>query len=217
MPRVRTSTGKTELSNQFDIHKEVVPEGVYLAKVVGCGTATFKGAKDPSAVYSKLTPKIILFNDNQTVIEQDIVLGQIDKDGVLFQPDPKKEAEGVSPVYTDALFFMSALGFDTAEEFAPELVTGQVIVVSVITEVYINRDGREGKKNRVGWRRSNGRIGAGFSRLNVEQESNAAWITEHNLLQYGNMWFVSDTDADAYDAALADLDSEEGSGDSDIL
>src|SRR5690606_21577521 len=120
MPRIRTAEGATEIqTNSFDVRFLPIEPGQYLARVVSVEQGFFTAKSGQK--YMKLRPHVVIFNEsNTTISNQDIVVGAVDENGVLYQPDPKKRAEGVSAVWSPALFFFGALGFERDEDFAPE-------------------------------------------------------------------------------------------------
>ena len=217
MPRMRTKEGQTDIQQTtFSPKFAIIEPGVYLARVSAATQATF--VSNGGQKYLKIRPVVTLFNENGTEISnQDLIVGAVDENDVLFQPDEKKRAEGVSPVWSEALFFMASLGFEDVEDFAVELVTGQIVVVSVVTEEYTSKNGQSGKKNVVGYRRSNGKTGGGFFAVN--EERHADWIKEHDLFQKDGAWWVDENDYDAYQSAMEKLDEEDDEPvqDDDIL
>lgn len=196
-PQVNASSGG---SGRYSL----VEPGYYTAVVSGCkvGTYTgkFKGLKGEFN-YLKLTPEFTLFNEAQTLINrQDITLGVVNSDGVLYRPDGDDEKPAM---FTDGAFFISSLGFvDEAgnvdiEGFAPELVAGQVIRVRVGTENYTDREGETRAKNKI----------TGFYPVRDEDVDNLELYPSRGMI------FLSEEAASAwdelYDAVREDAEATE--------
>lgn len=148
LPKARQGNGGN--SGQY----APVEPGYYVAVALradeGKFNAKFKGQKG-TFDYLKFTPEILLLNEAQTIINrQDIVIGVVDGDGYLYRPDGN---ETKSPLFSDARFFLEAVGFVNENEevaydtFSPELITGQVLRVRVDNETYTDKEGNDRQKN----------------------------------------------------------------------
>ncbi len=140
--------GQRSAGNNKSFH--LVPPDYYLAivksvKFDGSNRWAVKGhkstAKDGKWTHWKLTPDVVLINDNGTLINrQDIIVGAVE-DGALVRPDGDTEQ---SPMWSSAQYFLGALGLLTTDDsgeytldFDPDLITNRIIKVKTAVGGYI--------------------------------------------------------------------------------
>lgn len=151
-------TPKDKDGNQIDVTArsegssnafKLIDPGFYNAFVSGLGFGTYQAAfkgfpnpatKDGKWTYGKLTPQLVLDNEEHTQInKQDTVLGVL-VDNTPFQPRGNDE----SPVWKEAVYLLSALGLFATDgdgvfklDFDPDFVKDRVIRVKVGLGGYI--------------------------------------------------------------------------------
>lgn len=135
----------------------LIPEGVYVARVDNGKQETYQSKKNNKISYAKVTPLIVLLNENSTEISrQDITLGVIDSEGYFYRPDGDEDKPAL---FSEAIFMLSALGFVYVDDEGNELVDlagfdaglllGQHVKVKIEHDSYTDRDGNERQKNRI--------------------------------------------------------------------
>ena len=230
MARLKVASGEqTDLGVNNSLQYALIPEGTYLAKITSCKVETYP-TRDGSQTYMKLQPVVEIFNDNGTVIKgpgSSVTVGVVDEDGSIYQPDPKKKADGISGVWVETKFFLSSIGWTDLEDFDSDLVCGQLVIVSVYHRSY-EYQGQQRQDNAVGYQREgSNRPGAGYfpvtlsklySILDFDEETPVDEQPQvfRDMWQHENgMWFENEEAAEAYDA-LADRVDEDAE-DEDVI
>lgn len=138
-----------------------IKPGRYTAVVRGMGMKEFraKHGEHKSAdadglwTYVRLTPNVMLVNDNATVVNrQDYVLGVVDANYRLFRPDGKTDKSPIFGNESGALFMLIALGMVNGDGktlsvgFNPDNIKNRVVVVTVGLAAY---NALKGSKERL--------------------------------------------------------------------